>query len=84
MQHFAKTTRGAQVRLEEARAMVRDLGSAPRSSDSDDCARINAERYARAWSREVERAEGVELLAAVPPDGDGRKVCLYSALQGGI
>lgn len=76
MQSLAETTRGANEKLEEAKAMIfdADSGAGPRGRSVEDCPRDNAKRYVRAWARETWRAERAERVAARRPSTDFRQV----------
>lgn len=76
MQSLAETTRGANEKLEEAKAMVLDTesGAGLRGRSVEDCPRDNAKRYVRAWAREAWRAERAERVAARRSSTDFQKV----------
>jgi len=64
---LAESAREARKKLEEARVMMQAAGSTSRGRSANDCPRLNAERFVRAWQRETARAERAEIHAARRP-----------------
>lgn len=62
---LVETSRGAKAQLDDARAIAQRI--APRFGTAGDENRRNAERYVRAWMKEVGRAEWAERRAAQRP-----------------
>lgn len=75
LQSLAKTTRAARDRLQEAKDMKEQAGSAPRGRSANDCPRENASRHVQAWAKEAARAERAESLAAKNPINELQQVC---------
>ncbi|CAN0018446.1 unnamed protein product [Ectocarpus sp. 6 AP-2014] len=79
LKSLADSTRAAREKLDEARALLADAGSASRGRSANDCAKENAARFVRVWERETSRAERAQLLEAkrsTPELGQEKRISL--------